>query len=138
MSHISVEQVCTMWATEDEFEEEERKNWGVCWLRLVWLTTQQVRILEMFFAVCIFCVCVYTYVYVYILACMCRGYLYSIYTGYTFKQHESTCGINTCIHILICIHTHAYKGALSTYIMPCEYVYYIYAHVIDICIQVMS
>jgi len=33
--------VCTMWATEDEFEEEERKNWGVCWLRLVWLTTQQ-------------------------------------------------------------------------------------------------
>jgi len=76
MSHISVEQVCTMWATEDEIEEEERKNWGVCWLRLVWLTTQQVCILEMFFALCIFCVCVFTYVYVYMLTCMCRKYLY--------------------------------------------------------------
>jgi len=30
-------EVCNMWANEKESEE----SWGVCWLRLVWLTTQQ-------------------------------------------------------------------------------------------------
>jgi len=120
MSHISVEQVCTMWATEDEFEEEERKNWGVCWLRLVWLTTQQVRILEMFL-VCIFsmhflCMCIYLRVCVY--TCVYVSWIFVFYLHGVYIQTARIHMWHKHMYTHTYLHTHTRIQRRS------EYIYY--------------